>query len=140
MSTRAFKLTRVGKLAAVGLLLVVTVAAATSVSPAQSNPVWEPAEEITSSSTETFGEVLGLSCATDDDCVMVGYLGFNPGIAVVAEKVDGTWGPLQQNVGLSGIPDRDPTGSASAISVSCMPSGECVVARSVPLTSGGTTG
>lgn len=106
---------------------------------ARSAPVWEPAEEI-SGTTGAFGEVTGLSCVTDDDCVMVGYFDFSPGIAAVAEKVDGTWGPAQQNVGLASIPDWDTAVSTSATSVSCMPSGECVVAGSLGLTSGGTTG
>jgi hypothetical protein len=142
MSTRAFKLARVGKLAAVSLLLVVTVAAATSVSPAQSDPVWEPAEEIASVSTQTFGQATGMSCVTDDDCVMVGYLGWSPSIAVAAEKVGGEWGELKENPGLSqsDLPDWDPAASVTLRPVSCLGSGECVAGGQLGLTTGGSTG
>ena len=127
-----------GAIALSALLLVALV----GVGGVQSQPVWEPAEEIASASTQTFGRATSVSCVTDDDCVMVGFLGFNPSVAVATEKVDGEWSELAENTGLSPVdlPDWDPAASASLGPVSCLDSGACVAGGALGHTTGGSTG
>ncbi len=127
-----------GAIALSALLLVALV----GVGGVQSQPVWEPAEEIASASTQTFGRATSVSCVTDDDCVMVGFLGFNPSVAVATEKVDGEWSELAENPRLSPVdlPDWDPAASASLGPVSCLDSGACVAGGALGLTTGGSTG
>lgn len=119
-------------------LVILLLLAFTATGAVQSTPVWEDAVEISSESTQTFASFRGLDCIADDDCVLAGYLGFNPSVAALAEKVDGVWGELQENVGLSAIADWDSAASTNNGPVSCT-ADDCFVGGNLGLLGGGST-